>query len=74
MRTDVGGVLVEATSPPPSFRGAQWRAFGALLREPGIHNHDREYGFRACAPVGYRRLKTHPGMTLKEYGRIPPKP
>ena len=26
----------------PSFRGA-------LLREPGIHNHDREYGFRACA-------------------------
>jgi hypothetical protein len=27
---------------PPSFRGA-------LLREPGIHNHRREYGFRACA-------------------------
>src|SRR5258708_9805704 len=26
----------------PSFRGA-------LLREPGIHNHHREYGFRACA-------------------------
>jgi cytochrome c len=22
---------------------------GALLREPGIHNHRREYGFRACA-------------------------
>ena len=30
---------------------------GALLREPGIHNHDREYGFRACAK------KAHPGMT-----------
>jgi hypothetical protein len=25
-----------------SFRGAR-------EREPGIHNHDREYGFRACA-------------------------
>ncbi len=22
---------------------------GAYLREPGIHDHDREYGFRACA-------------------------
>jgi hypothetical protein len=21
----------------------------ATLREPGIHNHDRAYGFRACA-------------------------
>jgi hypothetical protein len=21
----------------------------ATWREPGIHNHDREYGFRACA-------------------------
>src|ERR1700694_4146608 len=25
-------------------------------REPGIHNHDREYGFRACQVA-------HPGMT-----------
>src|SRR6185437_573488 len=25
--------------------------------EPGIHNHDREYGFRACAK------RAHPGMT-----------
>jgi hypothetical protein len=22
---------------------------GRATREPGIHNHDREYGFRACA-------------------------
>jgi hypothetical protein len=22
---------------------------GRAQREPGIHNHDREYGFRACA-------------------------
>jgi len=22
---------------------------GRPKREPGIHNHDREYGFRACA-------------------------
>jgi len=22
---------------------------GAQEREPGIHNHEREYGFRACA-------------------------
>jgi len=22
---------------------------GRAKREPGIHNHDREYGFRACA-------------------------
>ncbi len=26
--------------------------------EPGIHNHDREYGFRACAASA-----AHPGMT-----------
>src|SRR5260370_35527151 len=30
---------------------------GRAKREPGIHNHDREYGFRACAQVA------HPGMT-----------
>jgi len=24
-------------------------SLGALLREPGIYNHDGEYGFRACA-------------------------
>jgi hypothetical protein len=28
---------------PLSFRGA------SEARKPGIHNHDREYGFRACA-------------------------
>jgi hypothetical protein len=27
----------------PSFRGA------SETSEPGIHNHEREYGFRACA-------------------------
>ena len=33
----------------------QWLAFqefvipGRAEREPGIHNHDNEYGFRACA-------------------------
>jgi hypothetical protein len=30
----------------------------ASSREPGIHNHRRAYGFRACAPSG-----AHPGMT-----------
>ncbi|WAB79659.1 hypothetical protein [Rhodopseudomonas palustris] len=30
---------------------------GRAAREPGIHNHRREYGFRACA------LRAHPGMT-----------
>jgi hypothetical protein len=30
---------------------------GRAQREPGIHNHDREYGFRACAK------RAHPGMT-----------
>jgi hypothetical protein len=38
----------------------------APTSEPGIHNHDREYGFRACA--SQRRLSptgsAHPGMTL----------
>jgi hypothetical protein len=24
---------------------------GRAKREPGIHNHDREYGFRACAKM-----------------------
>jgi hypothetical protein len=36
---------------------AQLRIVGALLREPGIHNPRREYGFRACAK------RAHPGMT-----------
>jgi hypothetical protein len=38
------------------FRGDALAAFakwlvipGRAKREPGIHNHDREYGFRACA-------------------------
>src|SRR5262249_10352917 len=30
---------------------------GRAKREPGIHNHDRGYGFRVCV------LRTHPGMT-----------
>src|SRR6202171_6330308 len=29
----------------------------AIWRRPGIHNHDREYGFRA------RSLRSRPGMT-----------
>ena len=33
---------------------------GRAKREPGIHNHDREYGFRACAK------QAHPGMTKKQ--------
>jgi hypothetical protein len=45
-----------ARQQPPSFRGA-------LLREPGIHDHRGEYGFRACASGRLRRLKAHPGMT-----------
>jgi hypothetical protein len=28
---------------------AQLRIAGALLREPGIQNHERKYEFRACA-------------------------
>src|SRR5207253_3803101 len=42
-----GGVRTPSSpSPPvrsPSFRGA------SETSEPGIHNHNREYGFRACA-------------------------
>ena len=34
-------------------------------REPGIHNHDTEYGFRACAK------RAHPGMTRIEWTRRP---
>jgi hypothetical protein len=30
---------------------------GRAKREPGIHNHRGEYGFRACAKWA------HPGMT-----------
>ncbi len=30
---------------------------GRAKREPGIHSHDRDYGFRACAKMA------HPGMT-----------
>src|ERR1700738_3581118 len=37
----------------PSFRGA-------LLREPEIHNHPGEHGFRPCPLVGYRRLRARP--------------
>jgi len=36
--------LMEVSFPKTSsFRGA------SKASEPGIHNHDREYGFRACA-------------------------
>src|SRR5256886_8029400 len=36
-------VLEPVRSELPSFRGA------SVTSEPGIHNHDREYGFRTCA-------------------------
>jgi hypothetical protein len=33
--------------------------------EPGIYNHDREYGFRACAKRRILRCAiAHPGMTI----------
>jgi hypothetical protein len=41
---------MKATNIISSFRGAP-------LREPGIHNPCREFGFRACAK------RAHPGMT-----------
>src|SRR5258705_11687164 len=42
----------------PSFRGA------SKASEPGIHNHDREYGFRRCAKgCILRRAIAHRGMT-----------
>jgi hypothetical protein len=28
---------------------------GRAQREPGIHNHDNEYGFQACAQEGASR-------------------
>ncbi len=37
----------------------QLRDFSAL-GYPGIHNHRRGYGFRACAPTGYRRQEHIP--------------
>jgi hypothetical protein len=41
--------------------GALSNSVYALMEsEPGIHNHDREYGFRACAPAGWRRLERIP--------------
>jgi hypothetical protein len=33
----------------PPILGAVSVIPGRAKREPGIHNHDREYGFRACA-------------------------
>jgi hypothetical protein len=47
----ISGKLEKSTT---SFRGA-------LLREPGIHNHRRGYGFRVCAS----------GRLSPTYGRIP---
>jgi hypothetical protein len=31
------------------FRNDDRHSGARQSREPGIHNHDREYGFRACA-------------------------
>src|SRR5882724_7600177 len=50
---------------------------GRAKREPGIHNHDREYGFRACAKAvawmseaksgtGFRTYRTR--MSLRSCG------
>jgi hypothetical protein len=36
---------------------------GRAQREPGIHNHDREYGFPGL------RQAAHPGMT-RNYGLV----
>jgi hypothetical protein len=30
---------------------------GRAKREPGIHNHDREYGFRACAKMAHPQMR-----------------
>jgi hypothetical protein len=41
----------DARRPLPAS-GARWNHLvipGRAQREPGIHNHHREYGFRACA-------------------------
>jgi hypothetical protein len=46
--------LVSRMEIRPSFRGA-------LSREPGIHNHDREYGFRACAKWRIHDVQLHIG-------------
>jgi hypothetical protein len=34
---------------------------GRAKREPGIHNHDREYGFRACAKWRIHDVQLHIG-------------
>jgi hypothetical protein len=34
---------------------------GRAKREPGIHNHDREYGFRACAKWRIHDVHLHIG-------------
>jgi hypothetical protein len=36
---------------------------GALLREPGIHNPAGNMDSGPAPQAGFRRLKTHPGMT-----------
>ena len=33
----------------------------ATRREPGIHNHDREHGFRACAKWRIHDVQLHIG-------------
>jgi hypothetical protein len=38
-----------------SFRG------GSEMSEPGIHNHDREYGFPACAKWRIHDVQFHIG-------------
>jgi hypothetical protein len=32
---------------------------GRAKREPGIYNHDREYGFRACAKWRIHDVQLH---------------
>jgi hypothetical protein len=34
---------------------------GRAKREPGIHNHDGEYGFRACAKWRIHDVQLHIG-------------
>ena len=34
---------------------------GRAKREPGIHNHDRDYGFRACAKWRIHDVHLHIG-------------
>jgi len=44
-----GLVKIHSVIPGRANGSAQSAARWQAPREPGIHNHDREYGFRACA-------------------------